>query len=63
MRFGCCCSIEQAAVAHAAGFDYSETTVVSLLPEATEPFFAPLLESYQASPIPVGPGMSFCRAI
>jgi sugar phosphate isomerase/epimerase len=54
MRFGCCCSIEQAAVAHAAGFDYIETTVVSLLPEATEPFFAPLLESYQASPIPVG---------
>lgn len=53
MRFGCCCSIEQAAVAHAAGFDYIETTVVSLLPEATEPFFAPLLESYQAAPIGV----------
>jgi sugar phosphate isomerase/epimerase len=53
MRFGCCCSIEQAAIAHAAGFDYIETTVVSLLPEATEPFFAPLLESYQAAPIGV----------
>ncbi|MCE7983486.1 MAG: sugar phosphate isomerase/epimerase [Caldilinea sp. CFX5] len=53
MRFGCCCSIEQAAVAQAAGFDYIETTVVSLLPEATEPFFAPLLETYQAAPMPV----------
>lgn len=53
MRFGCCCSIEQAAIAHAAGFDYIETTVVSLLPEATEPFFAPLLETYQAAPIGV----------
>lgn len=53
MRFGCCCSIDQAAVAHAAGFHYIETTVVSLLPEATDPFFAPLLETYQAAPIPV----------
>lgn len=53
MRFGCCCSIEQAAVAHAAGFDYIECTVVSLLPEATEPIFAPVLEKYQAAPLPV----------
>ncbi|MCB0189748.1 MAG: TIM barrel protein, partial [Caldilineaceae bacterium] len=36
-----------------AGFDYIECTVVSLLPEATEMIFAPILERYQASPIPV----------
>ena len=53
MRFGCCCSIEQAEVAHAAGFDYIECTVVSLLPEATEAMFAPVLEKYQAAPLPV----------
>ena len=53
MRFGCCCSIEQADVAYVAGFDYIECTVVSLLPEATEPMFAPVLEKYQAAPVPV----------
>ncbi len=53
MQFGCCCSIENAEIAHAAGFDYIECTVVSLLPEATETIFAPILEKYQASPIPV----------
>lgn len=53
MQFGCCCPIENAEIAHAAGFDYIETTVVSLLPEATEVMFAPILEKYQASPIPV----------
>lgn len=52
MKFGCCCPIEQAALAHAAGFDYLETTVVSLLPEATESFFAPILETYQRAPLP-----------
>jgi sugar phosphate isomerase/epimerase len=53
MQFGCCCPIENAEIAHAAGFDYIECTVVSLLPEATEIVFAPILEKYQASPIPV----------
>lgn len=53
MKFGCCCPIENAAIAHEAGFDYIECTVVSLLPEATEALFAPVLERYQASPIPV----------
>lgn len=53
MRFGCCCSIEQAELAQAAGFDYIECTVVSLLPEATEPMFAPVLEKYQMAPVPV----------
>jgi len=53
MQFGCCCPIESAGIAHAAGFDYIECTVVSLLPEATEAIFLPILEKYQASPIPV----------
>lgn len=53
MKFGCCGPIENAAIAHAAGFDYLECTVVSLLPEATESLFAPILEKYQAAPIPV----------
>lgn len=53
MRFGCCCSIEQADIAHAAGFDYVECTVVSLLPEANEAMFAPVLEKYRAAPLPV----------
>ena len=53
MKFGCCCPIENAAIAHDAGFDYIECTVVSLLPEATESIFAPILEKYQASPIPI----------
>lgn len=53
MRFGCCCSVEQAELARAAGFDYVECTVVSLLPEATEPMFAPVLEKYQTVPVPV----------
>ncbi len=53
MRFGCCCSIEQAEIAHTAGFDYLECTVVSLLPEADEAMFAPVLEKYQAAPLPV----------
>jgi len=53
MRFGCCCSIEQAEIAHTAGFDYLECTVVSLLPEANEAMFAPVLEKYRAAPLPV----------
>lgn len=53
MRFGCCCSLDQAATVQAAGFDYLETTVVSLLPEADETVFAPLLAHYQAAPLPV----------
>ena len=53
MRFGCCGSIEQAGIIQAAGFDYLESTVVSLLPEATEAIFAPLLEKYEIAPMPV----------
>lgn len=53
MLFGCCCSIEQAQLARAAGFDYIECTVVSLLPDANETLFAPVLEKYQRAPLPV----------
>lgn len=53
MEFGCCCKIEDAAVAHEAGFDFIECTVVSLQPEADEAAFAPILAQYQASPIPI----------
>lgn len=53
MRFGCCGSIEQAEILQAAGFDYLESTVVSLLPEAPETIFAPLLEKYEIAPMPV----------
>ncbi|MBX3011943.1 MAG: sugar phosphate isomerase/epimerase [Caldilineaceae bacterium] len=53
MQFGCCCSIEQAEIARQAGFDYWECTVVSLLPEANEAIFAPVLEKYQLAPLPV----------
>lgn len=53
MQFGCCCSIDNAEIAQSAGFDYIETTVVSLLPEANEATFAPVLEKYQATGIPI----------
>ena len=53
MQFGCCCSIEQAEIARTAGFAYVECTIVSLLPEATEAMFAPILEKYLAAPLPV----------
>lgn len=54
MKIGCCCSIENASIAHAAGFDYIECIVVSLKGEENDAAFAPVLQSYQASPIPVG---------
>ena len=53
IRLGCCCGIEQAAEAHAAGFDYLECTVVSLQPEADDDAFAPILAAYRAAPLPV----------
>lgn len=53
MLFGCCCSVEQAGLARTAGFDYIECTVVSLLPEANEAMFAPVLEKYRAAALPV----------
>lgn len=53
MQFGCCASIDRAAEVYAAGFDYLEAAVTSLLPDEDEATFAPVLEQYQASPIPV----------
>ena len=53
MKFGCCAPIDRAAEVHAAGFDYLEAAVVSLLPDEDDAAFAPVLEQYRASPIPV----------
>jgi sugar phosphate isomerase/epimerase len=53
MQIGCCCSLDQAAIAQGAGFDFMEATVVSLLPEQDEAIFAPLLARYQTAPLPV----------
>lgn len=76
MLFGCCGSLEQAEAVHAAGFDFLEATVVSLIPESDEIAFAPILERYRALPLPVracnvflpgdlkltGPAVDFARA-
>jgi sugar phosphate isomerase/epimerase len=51
MLFGCCCSLDQAQAAQAAGFDFLECTVRSLLPEAED--FAPILAAYGSTPLPV----------
>ncbi|MCB0116644.1 MAG: TIM barrel protein [Caldilineaceae bacterium] len=51
MQFGCCCSLDQAEAAKAAGFDFIECTVRSLTPEVDE--FAPIQAAYAASPLPV----------
>lgn len=53
IRIGCCCGIEQAAAAQAAGFDYVECTVVSLRPEADDATFASILAAYRAAPLSV----------
>jgi sugar phosphate isomerase/epimerase len=53
IQLGCCCAVDQAAIAHAAGFDYLECTVVSLQPEADEATAAPILEAYRSAPLPV----------
>ncbi len=53
MQFGCCAPIDSAAEVQVAGFDYLEAAVVSLLPDEDEAAFAPILEQYRASPIPV----------
>jgi sugar phosphate isomerase/epimerase len=53
MLIGCCCALDQADLAHAAGFDYLEGPLVSLLPEQDDKHFAPVLAAYQAAPLPV----------
>ena len=53
MQLGCCTAIENAPIAQAAGFDFLECTVVSLFPDEDDDVFAPILEKYQAAPLPV----------
>lgn len=53
MKFGCCASIDNAEAVYRAGFDYLEAGVTSLIPDEDDTTFAPVLEKYQASPIPV----------
>ena len=53
MQFGCCAKIDMAAEVHAAGFDYLEAGVTSLIPNEDDAAFAPILAQYQASPVPV----------
>ena len=53
MKFGCCAPIENAEAVYRAGFDYLEAGVTSLIPDEDDASFAPILEKYQASPIPV----------
>ena len=53
MHIGCCCNIEDAEIAHAAGFDFIECRVTALLPEEGDEAVAPILAQHQASPIPI----------
>ncbi len=53
IQIGCCCPLDQAEIARAAGFDYLECPLTSLLPEETEAAFASVLASYQQSALPV----------
>lgn len=53
MQFGCCTSIDNAETVYRAGFDYLEAGVTSLIPDQDEAAFAPVLEQYRASPIPI----------
>jgi len=53
MQFGCCAPIDKAGEVQAAGFDYLEAGVVSLIPDQDEAAFAPILAQYQAAPLPV----------
>ncbi len=53
MEFGCCCNLDQVEAARVAGFDFVETTVVSLEPEADEARFGEILASYAMLALPV----------
>lgn len=53
MRIGCCCDISDAPIAHAAGFDFIECKVTSLLPDETDETSAPIIAQHCASPVPV----------
>ncbi|MCX6044634.1 MAG: sugar phosphate isomerase/epimerase [Chloroflexi bacterium] len=53
MKIGCCCPLEQAEIAQAAGFDYLECPLVSLRAEEDDATFAPVLGQYRAAALPV----------
>lgn len=53
MQIGCCCPLDQADAAQAAGFDYLECPLVSLRAEEDDAAFAPILAKYQAAALPV----------
>jgi sugar phosphate isomerase/epimerase len=52
MRIGCCCNIEDAPIAAAAGFDFIECRVTALLPELSNDVSA-ILAQHRASPLPI----------
>lgn len=54
MQIGCCAPIENAPQVGAAGFDYIECPLVSLLADEAEAAFRPVLETYNGSAVPVG---------
>ncbi|MCC6454414.1 MAG: sugar phosphate isomerase/epimerase [Caldilineaceae bacterium] len=53
MRIGCCCNIEEASIALAAGFDFIECKVTSLLPEENGDAVSAMLAQHKAAPLPV----------
>jgi sugar phosphate isomerase/epimerase len=53
MRIGCCCDIHDASIAHAAGYDFIECKVTSLLPEEPDDAVAAIIDQHRASPVPV----------
>lgn len=53
IRIGCCCDIADAPVAHAAGYDFIECKVTSLLPEESDENVASILAQHRASPLPI----------
>lgn len=53
MHIGCCRSIEDVQAAQAAGFDYMECALVSLLPDEDESVFAPVKATYVQSALPI----------
>lgn len=53
MRIGCCCNIEDAAIAHAAGFDFIECKVTALLPDERGDAVNAILAQHKAAPIPI----------
>jgi sugar phosphate isomerase/epimerase len=53
MRIGCCCNIEDAPIAHAAGFDFIECKVTSLSPEENGDAVSAILAQHKSAPLPV----------